>query len=186
MRRVATRSPYAAFQIEPPSAERVRLFEQVAQPLPLLIARGHVEAVRTKLEAGAAPDGLHRAAYCDRAEVVRLLLEHGADLEARDPGSSSTAVHWAVLGRGRDALAVLLDAGADPAPSNRWGETPLVLAVRLGRRDAAALLVAAGAPVRREWQGRSLLELALARGQTELAALLSRVRTRTIRPASAP
>ena len=66
---------------------------------------------------------LHAAAYAGSAEVVRLLLANGADVEARDGRWHSNPLDWAVVGSGErpdinpapDHVAVvraLLDAGS--------------------------------------------------------------------------
>jgi ankyrin repeat protein len=43
---------------------------------------------------------LHAAAYSGSADAVRLLLERGADIEARDTTWNSTPVEWAAVGSG--------------------------------------------------------------------------------------
>lgn len=43
---------------------------------------------------------LHAAAYAGSADVVRLLIERGADLESLDERWQSTPVVWAVIGSG--------------------------------------------------------------------------------------
>ena len=46
-------------------------------------------------------------------EAVRLLLEHGADPNARDFGDNATPLHFAAAHGTLDTVGVLLDAGAD-------------------------------------------------------------------------
>jgi len=57
--------------------------------------------------------GLHRAAKNGRLEAVRLLLEHGADPNAREAGDNTTPLHWAAAHRHIDVVRALLDAGTD-------------------------------------------------------------------------
>jgi hypothetical protein len=49
---------------------------------------------------GAGGAALHAAAYMGRAEVVRLLIERGADVECRDRRWRSTPLCWATVGSG--------------------------------------------------------------------------------------
>ena len=72
---------------------------------------GHTEAVRLMLDLGFPPDvrasrdgdgatALHAAAAAGSAATVRLLLERGGDIEARDTSWDSTPVEWAIVGSG--------------------------------------------------------------------------------------
>jgi ankyrin repeat protein len=70
--------------------------------------RGDTGAVGLMLELGFPPEtrgdnggtALHAAAYNGSAETVRLLLAHGADLEARDTTWNDTPLGWATVGSG--------------------------------------------------------------------------------------
>jgi ankyrin repeat protein len=57
--------------------------------------------------------GLHGAAQHGHTEVVRLLLEHGADPNAREPGDHTYPLHWAAAQGHIEIVRSLLDAGAD-------------------------------------------------------------------------
>ncbi len=46
-------------------------------------------------------------------DAVRLLLEHGADPNAREAGDNTCALHWAAAQGHLEAVRALLDAGAD-------------------------------------------------------------------------
>ena len=70
---------------------------------------------------GATP--LHAAAGSGSAEVVRLLLDRGADIEAHDTHWDSAPLDWAVVGSGQKpvtnprpdwiaAVRTLIEAGA--------------------------------------------------------------------------
>jgi len=89
-------------------------------------ANGNVESVRDLLAHDATLvrtanpagphgrwTGLHSAAQHGHLEVVRLLLEHGADPNAREAGDNTYPLHWAAANRNIDIVRTLLDAGGD-------------------------------------------------------------------------
>jgi ankyrin repeat protein len=76
---------------------------------------------------------LHAAAWHGRVEISRLLLDRGAPFNTRDRTFCGSPLWWAAHGSKncRDAdddycmiVEMLLDAGADPTSSNRWGMGP--------------------------------------------------------------
>jgi len=118
--------------------------------------------IRTLLEIGADPnapvdDGFPPliAALCctrdepgvnrrtDVDEVLRLLLSFGAGVNQRGI-NDYTPLHMAVAERNASAVAVLLEAGADPSLQTRIDdcETPREMAERAGLHEIADLLAA--------------------------------------------
>lgn len=67
--------------------------------------------------------------------LLELLLERGADIEARDY-RQRTALHAAVSGRNPVAARTLLEAGAEEAVMDRARVMPLQLAFRMVKPDA--------------------------------------------------
>jgi ankyrin repeat protein len=57
--------------------------------------------------------GLHGAAQKGRLEVVRLLIERGADVNAREAGDNTYPLHWAAAEGNVEVVRALLDAGTD-------------------------------------------------------------------------
>ena len=72
--------------------------------------------------------------------LARLLLDHGADVQAHGGWKGWTPLHWAAY-RGRDAVVELLLArGADPLAVDEEGRLPHDLALQHGHDKVAALL----------------------------------------------
>ena len=114
---------------------------------------------------GFAPFGtpMHMAASGGKAFLIEMLIEAGADVEARG-ANGQTPLHSAAGGYSESRLAVevLLRAGADVTASDDFGMTPLQSAARRNKNpEVLKLLLAAGAERNeRTEDGRSLLHLA--------------------------
>ena len=78
------------------------------------------------------------------AEIVRLLLSHGANAAHRY-GAGYSALHEAAAGGKLEIAKLLLDHGADSSARTDDGQTPLSMAEAKGQTDAAALLRQRGA-----------------------------------------
>jgi len=90
--------------------------------------------------------GLHLAV--PNPDAVRLLLEHGADPEARDEGDNATPLHFAAGGGPLETVRALLDAGADPVAAGDVHELEAIgwaTVFAEARREVVALLVERGA-----------------------------------------
>ena len=93
------------------------------------------------------------------AEVERL-LDHGADLEARD-NHGWTPLHWACYWGRAVIVRTLLERGAVTEVKDRDGYTPLQYASRYGRPDIARMLLDAGADIEaRDRSGNTPLDIA--------------------------
>lgn len=140
-----------------------RLTEAERSAIETAAARGDAEAVRLMLDLGfpagtrVGDDGataLHSAAYSGSPGTVRVLLDRGADLEARDTTWDSTPLVWAMVGSGErprhnprpdwtGTVRILLAAGASTAgielsPDDAKAPSP----------EVAGILRAAGVPDR--------------------------------------
>jgi ankyrin repeat protein len=89
---------------------------------------------------------LHYAAFFDGPDTARLLLEHGADVNAfADNELGVHPINSAAAAGRRDVVAILLEHGADPNARTRRGFTPLDAARENGDHEQADLLRSHGA-----------------------------------------
>ena len=102
---------------------------------------------------------IHRA--CDRAapEVVKALLEFGADPNAATE-DGETALHIAAFAGCDECVQPLLDAGANVEARTELGKTPLMNAAQAGPSTVKLLLAAGADPKARRWHGNAALHWA--------------------------
>ena len=94
--------------------------------------------------AGVAdPPPLIEAAKRGDWEVVRVLLEQGADVSVTAP-DGATALHWASYWDDVEAAELLIRASADVSAANDLGATPLWIAALNGSADMVRSLLEAG------------------------------------------
>jgi ankyrin repeat protein len=87
-------------------------------------------------------EALSLAAQTDRPKAIRNLLRADVEVDARN-ASGSTALYLAVAAGAEEAVAALVEAGADPrAPHGRM--TPLALAREAGQRGIVERLAGPG------------------------------------------
>jgi ankyrin repeat protein/uncharacterized glyoxalase superfamily protein PhnB len=79
----------------------------------LLAADGRLARATDSRERFAGWTGLHSAARSGSVDAVRVLLEHGADPNAREAGDHTTPLHWAAAFGHPGIAHALVDAGAD-------------------------------------------------------------------------
>ncbi len=137
-----------------------------------------------------------------RLEAVKVSLDHGAQVNAKETWGGTTALMWAISERHPDVAKLLIEHGADvnaksnfvPSASGRGFEgtlpvatkpnpaieefasgwlTPLMFAARENDLDSARLVVKAGADVNAVGgDGKDALSLALFNGSYDVASLL--------------
>uniref|UniRef100_M3Y8V6 Ankyrin repeat domain 27 n=3 Tax=Mustela putorius furo TaxID=9669 RepID=M3Y8V6_MUSPF len=93
---------------------------------------------------GSSP--LHVAALHGRAELVPLLLKHGASVGARN-ANQAVPLHLACQKGHFQVVRYLLDCNAKPNKKDISGNTPLIYACSNGYHEVAALLLQHGASI---------------------------------------
>lgn len=116
------------------------------------IARGNMDVVKALLDKDPllvkALDGkqktpLHSAVTYKQMDAMTLLLEKGADVNARDITGMTPLHVAAMLGRKEEA-AWLLDHGADSAVMDEYGDMPIHTAAIFGHGQIIGLFVKRG------------------------------------------
>jgi hypothetical protein len=104
------------------------------------IRRNAIETVRILIESGANVDirsagfektPIFQAAYQDRLEIASLLIEAGANVNAVDV-LGNNALRESILGKNLEMTRLLLESGADPAQTNKEGQTMSEIAQQFG------------------------------------------------------
>jgi len=136
------------------------------------------------LTNACAPDGhfpLGLAAFFGHPATVTLLLGRGADVHAAARNDMKVQpLHAAVAGRNADAVAAILDRGADPNARQQVGYTPLMGAAGGNREDLIELLLARGAdPSLVSEDGKTAGAIAAEHGFATLAGRLEMLDTRS-------
>ncbi len=116
---------------------------------------GHVDVVRTLLDAGAPVDHVVRgdetaliaALRGDHLDVARLLIRRGADANLGVRGDGSPLIA-AVRNDNVNSVRLLLDNGADPNMSVPGDENPLYHAAASRNEVVFDMLVGAGGDIR--------------------------------------
>jgi uncharacterized protein len=136
----------------------------------LLENRSHVNVNEADGEGMTA---LLWAAHWDEADMVKCLIEAGADVKATTR-FGDTALHEAATLGDAAIIKALLQAGANPNAVRSEGDTPLMLAVRSGVTDAVRALIDNGATVdaREQWFGETPLMVASAKNYPEVVKTL--------------
>ena len=149
-------------------------------PLHYAAGFGNLAAMKALLASGATVNAKNRRAstplhwaVLDEAKV-RLLLDAGADKNARQADGRSLVYQAASIAHSTGILRILLDKGADPNLATANGQTPLMNASGRGDVEAMRLLIAAKAAVNAKsgTGGNALMAAANSRNPRAVALLL--------------
>uniref|UniRef100_A0A9J8CK09 Ankyrin repeat and MYND domain containing 2a n=1 Tax=Cyprinus carpio carpio TaxID=630221 RepID=A0A9J8CK09_CYPCA len=115
----------------------------------LVIAAGNVQEASRLLgskdvrvncldEYGMTP--LMHAAYKGKADMCKLLLQHGADVNCNEHEHGYTALMFAGLSGKTDITWMMLDAGAETDAVNSVGRTAAQMAAFVGQHDCVTVI----------------------------------------------
>lgn len=147
----------AALRFEPGQFDRRGVFAAVRNHdvagLESILLSGVAAGERD--EAGWTP--LHFAAFTGREDILRLLIQKGADANAASP-LGLTPLHLAAQNNRTNTVRLLLDKGARPDARDAYGNTPLAEAGRNANLAPLVMLIGAGGDVNvKNAEGRPLI-----------------------------
>jgi ankyrin repeat protein len=106
-----------------------------------------VTLIYTLTDSPEPPISLHEATAIGNLSQVKLLLQQGTDVNARER-DMTTPLLRAVLEGNKEIVAFLLTKGAEVEVRNAWpGGTPLYYAAEKGHKEIVELLIAKGTGV---------------------------------------
>jgi ankyrin repeat protein len=122
---------------------------------------------------------LMSAALAGQTEMVKALLLHGVDVNART-GEGRTALMFAVINMHAATVQTLLEFGADVNAQSDLGFTALILASCSGDAGIAQALLDRGADVSKTLRsGQTALSHATEHGHNHIVELLKRAMSRS-------
>ena len=95
---------------------------------------------------------LHAAALANARETAEVLLQNGADINAKDD-EGDTSLHFAALANARETAEVLLQNGADANAQAKDGTTPLHFAALANACKIAEVLLKSEADINAKAEG---------------------------------
>lgn len=146
------------------------------------VRKNNIKQVRELIQQGYdinKPDSngdtaLILAAYEGKNEILKLLLEAGADVSVLDPGMKATALHAAAYAGRTEAAKLLIEFNIDinrQGPYN--GYTALHDAIWQNNIDTAKVIIDAGADLNiKSKNGQTPLEMARNLNRKEIVKLI--------------
>ena len=155
--------------LEQQRQEQAALEKQRQEQAALEKQRQEEQAV---LKEARASYSLHKAARNNASETVEVLLNGGADANAKD-NSGNTPLHGAAWNNAAKAALVLLNGGADANAKDNAGFTPLHVAAAEDASAMAEVLLKHGADVHAKTNaGFTPLHVAAAEDASAMAEVL--------------
>ncbi len=126
--------------------KKLNIETDLAAFLDAAIESGLIEEAKAAIQAGANVDEedtagwtmLQKKVYCDSTNAVKLLVELGANINAKSKYYGYTAMHQAADHSCVEIVKMLVKAGADLSVKNDYAETPLDIVYQRLIRDFKA------------------------------------------------
>jgi ankyrin repeat protein len=114
------------------------------------------------------------AVHETRHDILKMFVENGVFQNDKDGSLGAEALRRAVLDDNKEALGILLAAGADPVKAGWHGRCPIMEAVSFGKIDLAISLSELVVDLKepKDKDGEGLLYYAVARGSRRYAKYL--------------
>lgn len=137
-------------------------------------SQGNVKEVKRLISRGVDVNSSNRygvtplmvACLCNWPEVVRLLLDEGADTERKESFFGCTALMFACMSGGWDSVQLLLEQGAEVEVMDTLQRTALTVARSVDNREAVRLLLQWGAKERGKSVGHVRKTTRVSRGES--------------------
>ena len=154
-----------------------------ATPLFLAVDQGWYDVVKMLIEGGAGNEirenqgiMLHAAARKGSLELVKLLVDNGADVNATYNNKyqrNTTPLFFSVESSNFPVTRYLMEKGARINIKNDYGETPLHIASEVGNIQMVKLLLKNGADLNaKTFRGKSALDRSITFKRKELSRFL--------------
>ena len=157
-------------------------FNFLKSPLFLAIYSGYEQIVETLLSKGAKMDledsngdfPLHFAVRQKKKESICVLVDHGADIDARNTRKQMSPLEIAILVGNEEIVETLLSKGAKMDMEDSNGDYPLHFAVSHKKKELICVLADHGADIdaRNTKDQRTPLEIAIIEGNDEIVITL--------------
>ncbi|EED15180.1 serine/threonine-protein kinase ripk4, putative [Talaromyces stipitatus ATCC 10500] len=160
-------------------------------PLHWAVIQGNTSIIAALLEHGAFPGSrdkeqmtpLHevcRAPQSSQAACARLLIDSGADVDARDSwGRTALRIAVGFTNTSPDLIEILLEEGADVNDSDIYGQTPLLKSIRAQSCIMELLLKHGASTEATDIYGNTPLSEAIYRNSAEQLNLLMKYGSKT-------
>jgi serine/threonine-protein phosphatase 6 regulatory ankyrin repeat subunit B len=142
--------PYELMMVSP-NRKAEMIIQEIKSNVPNLNLVSDLIVLGANLDwQGEDNDGytpLHFATEYGEDEIVKMLIDAGADVNVQSDWNGSTPLYWAAKYKRLGIVKILIDAKAYLDVQDVWGNTPLHMATVNGYIEVVRMLVEAGAKI---------------------------------------